>query len=626
MAPNLMWLEVLRLVVRHCLRVCLLVLIGSCIPTRGQTARIESKTAVSPGLHLWYEIKSDPEDSSNLIICATKWDPFANGPFGVVYASSDAGKTWQIVLEDRNSAWVTEHSCAFGAHHRAYFISDASKVIDGEPHHELGTTRLFCSTDGGRHWTESSRTGWADYTTSAASRESGELYTFFQATWIARDRGRGWGNDLGLLVFSADAKRVSGPFFSTNLRVLDYRGIYPSNAIALQSGAVVALYYAKRKTPMGWQIDLGSMRATESSKPGLEPIVISHPAEMVGRHCANFLDGSMSYDSSRNRLYVIYKDGCGDESRMMLTWSDDEGRTWAKSTALRREDRLQSQMDNPSLAVISSGELGLLWSEGTTSRSWFFSYIRDHQIVEPPLELVHSREGSVIDKDALWAWVYEPKDPPEGGATGSSSRSITLDIRNLGNQVWRANGLVPARDKLMAIWPTDSVRGMSLDFAILGGGASGSEEVSSRSGVAETDISDTVLILYGGNESLRGQYYDNATGTLKIYLTLANHGRGSIRAPVKLRVDDVSSRFGAISILNATNGLRGAGAIWDVSNSLTGDQIPAGSTTNPFCLSFHLQLSSKSTLSLSGANVLSLRVSVFAHAVDSSEPRSGSRP
>ncbi|MGB2590689.1 MAG: hypothetical protein WBG02_05750 [Candidatus Acidiferrum sp.] len=559
------------------------------------------------------------------MICATKWDPLVNGPFGVVYASSDAGKTWQIALEDRNSAWVTEHSCAFGAHHRAYFISDASKVIDGEPHHELGTTRLFCSSDGGRHWTESFKTGWADYTTSAASSKSGELYTFFQATWIARERGRGWGNDLGVLVFSADGKRISGPFFSTKLQMLDYRGIYPSNAIALQSGAVVALYFAKRMTSMGWQIDLGVMRATDSSKPALEPIVISHPDEIVGKNCVNFLDGSMSYDSRRNRLYVIYKDGCGDKARIMLTSSDDEGRTWAGSVALRRRDGLQNEMDNPSLTVASSGKLGLLWSEGATSRCWFFSYIRERQIVDPPLALADSREGSMIDRDALWTWVYEPGDSPKVDSIDSSRSSITLDIRNLGNQVWRANGLVPVGDKLIAIWPNDSAQGMSLDVGILGGGEVGSGQGSSHDDIARTDVSDNVLILYGGNQSLRGQYFDSATGTLRIYLTLANRGRWSIRPPVKLRVDDLKSPFGVISILNSTNGLRSAGAVWDVSNSLTGDQIPPGFTTNPFCLAFHLQVTSKSSLSLSGANVLSLRVSVFAQAVDTANPGNQSK-
>src|SRR4030088_3096004 len=89
--------------------------------------RLERMTTVADGLHLWYEIKADPEDSAKLIICGTKWDALANPPFGFVYFSADAGRTWQNVLEDRSSAWVTEHSCAVGAHHPAYFFSHSAK-------------------------------------------------------------------------------------------------------------------------------------------------------------------------------------------------------------------------------------------------------------------------------------------------------------------------------------------------------------------------------------------------------------------------------------------------------------------------------------------------------------------
>src|SRR5215510_2732534 len=93
-----------------------------------QQLGVVTKTVMGNGWHPWYEIKADPESSRNLIVCGTKWDALHNAPFGFVYASWDAGANWKIVLEDRNSAWVSEHSCAFGSNHRAYFISEASKV------------------------------------------------------------------------------------------------------------------------------------------------------------------------------------------------------------------------------------------------------------------------------------------------------------------------------------------------------------------------------------------------------------------------------------------------------------------------------------------------------------------
>ena len=153
----------------------------------GERPHLERKVTVADGLHLWYEIKADPEDSARLIICGTKWDALANTPFGFVYFSADTGLTWRNVLEDRSSTWVTEHSCAFGPHHKAYFISDAAKETDIGASPKGGTTRLFFSTDSGEHWAESAKTGWTDYSTSAVSKTSGRLYTFFHAGWMSRD-------------------------------------------------------------------------------------------------------------------------------------------------------------------------------------------------------------------------------------------------------------------------------------------------------------------------------------------------------------------------------------------------------------------------------------------------------
>src|SRR5215475_7719425 len=146
--------------------------------------RLDRAVTIADGLHLWYEIKSDPEDSSRLIVCGTKWDALANTPFGFVYFSQDRGQTWQNVLEDRSSPWVTEHSCAVGPHHKAYFISDSATKTESSASPRDGITRLFLSGDGGEHWAESAQTGWTDYSTSAVSSTTGRLYTFFHTSWM----------------------------------------------------------------------------------------------------------------------------------------------------------------------------------------------------------------------------------------------------------------------------------------------------------------------------------------------------------------------------------------------------------------------------------------------------------
>ncbi len=55
----------------------------------GTEARRErGKYMVADGWHPWYEIKVDPENTRNLIICGTRWNSEANAPLGFVYASA----------------------------------------------------------------------------------------------------------------------------------------------------------------------------------------------------------------------------------------------------------------------------------------------------------------------------------------------------------------------------------------------------------------------------------------------------------------------------------------------------------------------------------------------------------
>ena len=126
------------------------------------------------GRHLnWYEVKADPENGDNLIVCGAARNAQDNAYYGVVYSSRDGGRSWRRALADKSSTWVSEQSCAFGRHHVAYFVSEASKVTDGQLHHSLGTTRIFVSSDAGETWAETAQTGWADYSSSVVARPPG---------------------------------------------------------------------------------------------------------------------------------------------------------------------------------------------------------------------------------------------------------------------------------------------------------------------------------------------------------------------------------------------------------------------------------------------------------------------
>jgi hypothetical protein len=587
------------------------ILCARCVSAGAQTMRLDATGSIAEGVHLWYEIKADPEEPRNLILCGTKWDAVTNGPYGFVYASSDSGSTWQAVLEDRNSVWVTEHSCAFGLKHRAYFVSEASKVFDGEQHHNLGITRLFVSADAGQHWIETCKTGWADFSASAVSPTTGRLYTFFNDPSTI-DPGRNRGNSIGLLVFSPDGKQVEGSFSLAEMRDRNYQGVYPNNAIALNSGEIAVSYYGARQTSAGLEGELGFVRADTSSQPSLERTVISRG--VWGKECLHFDNNDLAYDRERNRLFALYVEGC-KTTRMMLTSSDDEGRTWAKSIVIAEQEEGRMVMD-PSLVASPGGVLGLLWSEWKeVSRRWLFAQIQDKRFVEAPIELSREAETLQVSNDSLWSTIHRPKGPQKESTGTSSGPSITVDVRGLVDVVWRSSGLIAMGDRFLAIWPSRGTEGMRLNSGILTGVGSASI-AKTPLGLKQPlnpDVTRYSLITYGGSQS-----FDKATGTLTVCLALTNRGNESMRVPIKLEATDIQSPAGAVTILNATNGLGGVGAIWDISDSVSGDRLAPDTTTNPFCLSAHVGGFSRHALPWD-ENLLTLKMRVLSPVRNSLE-------
>jgi hypothetical protein len=563
-----------------------------------QELRLESKTSIAPGLHLWYELQADPEDSNNLIVCGTKWDSPANAPYGFVESSTDSGSTWRTVLEDRSSAWVTEQSCAFGSKHRAYFVSEASKVIDGEPHHDLGVTRLFVSNDGGKNWVETAQTGWADASTSAVSFATDRLYLFFNDP-ATHDPARNLGNSVGLLVFSPDGRRVTGPFFSPSMRDRGYRGTYPDNAIALNSGAVASLYYGTRQTAAGRIGELGIVRADKSPEPSLEAAVISHAA--MDKACWNFDRGAMAYDRERNRLLVVYMDGCKD-TRVMMTSSDDEGKTWKPTVRIDERKEWSRRLLHPSVAVGADGNIALMWSE--SSGKWFFTHIRDERLVLPLVELSDRTADREASNDSLWTAIHAPLRRQQAIFNGPRAPSIEVGVRSLSNTIWRGIGLTSVGTKFLAIWSSMAIEGMRLNLAVVG-----RTHVLPKDENEPTleDVTERVEIAYQDRQEI-----DEKTGTLAVCLALRNHGNSPIRTPVELEVTDITAPGRSVSILNASNGLGGAGAIWDISKSLTGDRIPPGTSSNAFCLSARLGDPGRTGFRSDREDLVKLRIRVLA--------------
>jgi hypothetical protein len=572
---------------------------------RAQEERARSGEALASGWHPWYELKVDPENASNLIACGSRWDVAGNALFGFVYASADSGKTWRKAMEDRHSTWVSEQSCAFGSKHTAYFVSEASKVIDGEAEHHLGRTRLYVSADGGQHWEESIETGWADYSSSAVSSRTGNVYTFFNYGDLL-DQDKGTGTTVGLLVFSPEQKTVSGPFVAPGMAELNYRGTYPSNAVALKDGSVVTLYLGSRPTADGPEQILGSERVSSSTSPSPSFTVIAKSGGQTKRNCLGLEDYSLAHDENDDRLVVIFHDLRDNACRVVLAVSEDGAKTWSKGAPLVALGGEEVSVVRPSLAAGAHGVLGLLWSH---DKKWFFSTVKGTALTRPPVELHVARETAGIVPDSLMSVFNQLRGfQPDMAATAG----VRLNVRSRPNWIWRPGGLVAAGDRFVGVFASideDGDNFYSMDFkpgstpAEVSGGQAPSQDGS------EFDATRNVALLYGGAQS-----FDNATGTLSLDVKLANRGSHAIFTPICLEAKDVSSKIGTIKVLNADNGLTGSGAVWDLTRSVSGNQVPPGATTyTSFTLKFHIDLASPRMVVT--RDVLDLTARVWARSV-----------
>ena len=579
-----------------------------------QKAFVQTTSVVGDGLHLWYEIKVDPEDASRLIICGTKWDALANTPFGFVYFSTDTGRTWKIALEDRSSGWVTEHSCAVGRHHLAYFVSNAATQTDIGANPVIGTARLFLSTDSGEHWAEKTKIGWTDYSTSAVSKKSERLYTFFHAGLLTRDYGQETGNALGLLVYSPDGTRVAGPYFSSGPGGNPYTGIYPSNALALPSGAVIALYYATRQGSHGTEIEVGTVRADGSPEPRVSQTVIAHLQDDHSGSCLNIDSGAMTYDARRGRLIVVYQDGCDTTSRVMLTTSSDDGKTWTDSAPIAMPKNCSGRIYSPSLIAVSDGVLGLLWEDKPLSPRWLFSYLENEASLDPAIALSAGSDSVPISNDSLETMIAQPSHL--GPHPNSSPDAVIgVDVRSMSNGLWRTDGMVATDGGILVVWSAGTSKGMRLYSAFIGVSSHGSHADPLQASELD-DVTRNSLLVYGGEPNYAGQYYDEPSRTLTICSAIRNRAEHAMRSPIEIRLQSLHSSWGSVSVVNATNALRGRGATWDISGLLTGDRIPAGAKSNPFCMSFRFDTAPHPPTT-TDVNLLSFTLKVFAkHEAD----------
>lgn len=613
--------------------ICAAVFCGAFPLLSAQSIRVDSATAspASGGWYPWYEIHADPENANNMILCGARWDAHDDAQYGFVYFSADGGTSWHSGLEDKHSTWVSEESCAFGIHGLAYYVADASKVDEkGALHHDLGSAYIYSSKDAGRTWSAPVKTGWTDYSASVVEASPGSnqnrLYVFFNnletfyrsiGNRNAIDSLPHGGNSIGLVSYKDGDTKVDGPIFNPDMAAMAFHGSYPAPALMLKDGTFLTFFTSHRyldpdgkphlpateKTPQVENLIASTHYNPNSSAPEL-PITVASDTPKPGNaeeKCGLILTSAAAYDPLKNIIYFAYELGDDKSCYLVLTTSNDEGRTWKPARRIHLPDQpLDAHYENPALGVNKAGVLGLMWQEGRTGCWDFAASMTGDQNFSVSKQLNDctspGKDIQAVTDAYFWTIPFqaEEKNPND------FSRIV---IRNMKHAVWRdSHAIAVTPDGVFhPVWiDAGDGRGEIRTAAVT---VASVEQLAAPEISGLTPVSNKVAILYGG-----AQHYDEKTGTLTLSVTFRNNGDAPIRGPFKLEATSVRSAYLNIEAVSSVNHATGGGAVWDVTTSIPGGALAPGATSEPYTLMFHSTPKEHFTI----GDILSLDTKLYA--------------
>lgn len=531
------------------------------------------------GAHLnWFDMKADPEDPHNLIVCGATWNAQADAYYGVVYVSHDGGRTWKTALEDQRSTWVTEQSCAFAQNHTAYFVSEAAKVVDGNLSFDKGTTLIFVSKDAGESWIPKAQTGWADYSQSVVTVPSGSdrpvLYVFYN------DSAKGRGSVLGYFTVSRGGRRLSRRHRVPGMLREDYQGVYPSSSVVLGDGSLAVLYNAgmKSSNPHGKVYVTIGVAHLVPKRPPTWTTVATPVYSYKGLECPSSVSNSLAYDKTHDILYLAYDAVVSDHCDTMIATSRDGGLTWSRAHMLRGPRGYRGSKFFPILSVNKNGILGLLWRAKArySPDCWYFSTSTDGVTLDNLVTLsrcVPDNSLTELSSSYLDNLIVHEKGEHSVSVTVMNNRDflyrigIAVTRDGVFHPVWSAmvhgiDQLRTARIRLPLALPTNTERPLPK--------------------LAFRNVTNKITVLYGGTQRL-----DTETNTITLDLSFRNNGPTPIAGPIYLQAGKIESAYGAARLLNSSDMPVTSADYVDASSSLRSGVLLPGETTSPYRLRFH---------------------------------------
>lgn len=581
----------------------------------GQQIHVGPNVQVSAALahqpHFETIAAADPADADRLMVCSmlTPSDvPFAQV---VTYNSFDGGRTWKLTLHVRGEQESWDPDCVYGPDGVAYSVSeilDSARGLytrlEAEPY-----IRIDRSADGGRTWTSPRRVPHFERAFLAIDRTAGPrrgwLYLHGQGGSPTLGGARPYVGGLEMHILSPGGEirtltRLSGD----NSYVIN-----PGPGVVLSDGTFVGIFAEIRNY---WGSgDEGRVPPNILGRPGdaqanawlkvarLEPGTRAPDVATVGDYFSPWADDllssstipSLAADAGdgpfKDRLYAAWSDVRSGRSEILLSYSADRGTSWSAARVVNDDRARHFPLKSanhlmPVVAVNSAGVVGLVWydrRERPNELGWdvrFSASLDGGESFLPSVKLSDRPHRPGTGK----RWPLQGLTWPATAASPAISRiglhhfdlsgghtaGHAADARGAFHPVWVSNATGTAQ-----LWTT-SVR---VDGSAIRHGDSTLSRL--------TDVSRLVQLQFAS------PVYDSEKKLLEVDLILRNGAADTlISGPISVRLLDLRSMLGSVTLLDADNGRSVPGAIWRFRDEIPGGLLRPGQTSRPRRIRFRV--------------------------------------
>ncbi len=548
-------------------------------------------------------LASEPSGRQRLIACAIT-NPLQRGGGVAVYMSLDRGRTWSASFNLGGGAAESggDPACVFGP---------IGPVLASLQHDQEGQKLAVYRLAGElNQWQAAEMPVGTNrnpavprfdrpYLTSDLSSDSpfhNRVYLYAQmrpqgtdaaslpmalTLWRSNDGGRSFEQPAQAVVLDRDINYWLGN------SVVSTKGVF----IAAVSAIGSSRFLADRRAPDSPRQANGTVECLRSVDGGatLEPLVkISDGYFDIRRNVQRSTAPSLAVDTSSSpfagRLYVVWSDSrFYGQSRIVLSYSDDDGKSWCPP---RTVSRLPSPISTaqpmhvafmPAIAVNRFGIVAVSWYERVMNgeNAWGYSVMlatsddggdtfgdgvqmpgakhtvgaseqwRPYIFMRPPsaAQSPHSDATVEVRRDE---WIGSGDTAGIAADADGVFHAAWIDNRTGVHQIWTANIEAPGL----------AIRNGDIALSAL-------HDVTAQCAISLKDLS-----------------FDRATGILTASMELENRSAVALKGPLQLRITEIESPLAAPRLLNADNGLSALGAVLMFAPVAGGSIPPQGRTSS----------------------------------------------